>query len=218
MQETVFDPTVIDIDTNSIDEPFEYLYPFFQQIKDININNFNFEIFKKYIEELSPEEFETLWDEKIRNLLQMINDSYLTVDIEDLEKSDAETRQIAFVKYVEFLMNVLPYKIVFGKYIEKPFKSLTELDNWLSEQDISNDLAQLLEEDIAVIKNMYNLIKTSILSSRRSATEYKQRVEKLRSFISHENDFKNYFISIVEDTDNENLKNLILKYYENEYF
>ena len=218
MQETVFDPTVIDIDTSSIDEPFEYLYPFFQQIKDININNFNFEIFKKYIEELSPEEFEILWDEKIRNLSQVINDNYLTVDMEDLEKSDAEARQIAFVKYVEFLMNVLPYKIVFGKYIKKPFKSLTELDNWLSEQDISNDLAQLLEEDIAVIMNMYNLIKTSILSGKRSATEYKQRAEKLKSFINHENDFKNYFINIVEDTDNENLKNLILKYYENEYF
>ena len=218
MQETVFDPTVINIDTNSIDEPFEYLYPFFQQIKDINIKDFDFEIFKKYIEELNTDEFEILWDEKIRALMQKIDDTYLTVDLEDLEKSDAESRQIAFIKYIEFLMNVLPYKIVFAKYIKRPFKTLTELENWLSGQDISNDLAQLLDEDVEVIKNMYNLIKTTILGSRRSVAEHKQRIEKLKSFIDHENDFKNYFISIVEDTDNENLKNLILKYYENEYF
>ncbi|HIP33459.1 MAG TPA: hypothetical protein EYG89_01705, partial [Bacteroidia bacterium] len=87
MQETVFDPTVINIDTNSIDEPFEYLYPFFQQIKNINIKDFNLDIFKKYIEELNSEEFDTLWDENIRPLLQKIDDEYLTVDLEDLEKS-----------------------------------------------------------------------------------------------------------------------------------
>ena len=189
MQETVFDPTVINIDTNSIDEPFEYLYPFFQQIKDINIKDFDFEIFKKYIEELNTDEFEILWDEKIRALMQKIDDTYLTVDLEDLEKSDAESRQIAFIKYIEFLMNVLPYKIVFAKYIKRLFKTLTELENWLSGQDISNDLAQLLDEDVEVIKNMYNLIKTTILGSRRSVAEHKQRIEKLKSFIDHENDF-----------------------------
>ena len=217
MQETVFDPTVINIDTNSIDEPFEYLYPFFQQIKDINIKDFNFEIFEKYIEELSLDEYETLWDEKIRSLLQEINSNYLIIDTEDLEKSDTKTCQIAFIKHIEFLMDTLPYKVIFAKYIKKPFKSLTELENWLSEQDISNDLAQLLEEDIVIVKNMYNLIKTTILGSKRSVAEHKQRVEKLKTFINHENDFKIHFINIVKDTDNENLKNLILEYYKNEY-
>ncbi len=211
-----FDPTILDL-TDQINEgQFEYFEPFLKEIKEINIKDFNFDIFKKYIEELNPDEFEHLWSKDLEDLMHFIDENYLIVDIEEFEKSDIDVKQIMFIEYIEFLMNVLPYKVVFAKYIKKPFKNLTELENWLDNKNISNDLALLLEEDITIINNMYNLIKSTISTSRK-AVEYMQRAEKLKSYIEYESNFRDYFIGIVEDTDNEMLKHLILKYYESEF-
>jgi len=212
----ILDPTVLDLDANTIDDPFEYFDPFIEQIKNINIRDFDFDIFKKYVEELSVDEFEQLWKNKIFPVLQVIDENYLIVDIEEFEKSAPDVKQVMLVEYIEFLMSVLPYKVVFAKYIKKPFKSLTDLENWLSDKNIANDLALLLQEDVTIINNMFSLIKTTIASSKK-ADEYNQRAEKLKSYIEYENNFRDYFIGIVEDTDNEMLKNLILKYYESEF-
>ena len=217
MQETIFDPTVINIDAEAVDEPFEYFDPLLTEIKNIDIQNFNFEIFEKYIEELTADEFTELWNSKLLPVMQEINDKYLVVDLDEFAHSDTETNQIMTIKYIEFLMSVLPYKIVFAKYLKKPFASLLELNSWLDSRDISEDIGQLLEDEIVVIKNMYDLIKTTIYESKKTNKEFQQRIDKLASYIKYEEDFKNYFIDIVKDTENEKLKNLILKYYANEY-
>jgi len=217
MQETIFDPTVINIDAEAVDEPFEYFDPLLTEIKNIDIQNFNFEIFEKYIEELTADEFTELWNSKLLPVMQEINDKYLVVDLDEFAHSDTETNQIMTIKYIEFLMSVLPYKIVFAKYLKKPFASLSELSSWLDSRDISEDIGQLLEDEIVVIKNMYDLIKTTIYESKKTNKEFQQRIDKLASYIKYEKDFKNYFIDIVKDTEDENLKNLILKYYANEY-
>ncbi len=213
----IFDPTVMNIDTDVIDEPFEYMEPFLNQIKNIDIQDFDFDLFEKYVEEMNSDEFTEFLNSKLLPVLQEIDGKYLVVDIDEFEKSDTDAQQVMAIKYAEFLMSVLPYRIVFAKYLRKPFSSLSELASWLDTRDVSADLAKLLEDDIVVIKNMYNLIKNTIYEARKPNTEYKQRIDKLSSYIEYEKNFKEYFIGIVQDTEQENLKNLILKYYSNEY-
>ena len=213
----IFDPTVMNIDTNMIDEPFEFMEPFLSQIKNIDIQDFDFDLFEKYVEEMNSDEFTEFLNSKLLPVLQEIDSKYLVVDIDEFEKSDTDAQQVMAIKYAEFLMSVLPYRIVFAKYLRKPFSSLSELASWLDTRDVSADLAKLLEDDIVVIKNMYNLIKNTIYEARKPNAEYKQRIDKLSSYIEYEKNFKEYFIGIVQDTEQENLKNLILKYYSNEY-
>jgi len=215
--DTIFDPTVINIDVEAIDEPFEYLDQFFDQIKNINITDFNFDIFEKYITELSDADYVQLYDSKIKDILTSIDDSYLTVDIDEFDAADTEANKVMFVKYIEFLMDTLPYKIVFAEYIKKPFNTLSELEDWLADKNISEDLAKILESHITIINNMYNLIKTTIKMTKKPSKEYQQRADKLKYYLDYENNFKDYFIGLIEDTDNERLKNLILKYYGCEY-
>ena len=215
--DTIFDPTVINIDVEAIDEPFEYLDQFFDQIKNIDITDFNFDIFEKYITELSDADYAQLYDSKIKDILTSIDDSYLTVDIDEFDAADTEANKVMFVKYIEFLMDTLPYKIVFAEYIKKPFNTLSELEDWLAGKNISEDLAKILESHITIINNMYNLIKTTIKMTKKPSKEYQQRADKLKYYLDYENNFKDYFIGLIEDTDNERLKNLILKYYGCEY-
>ena len=211
-----FDPTIIDLTDIANESEFEYFEPFVKQIYDINIKDFDFDIFKKYVEELTSEEFDKLWDEKFNDLMKYINDNYLVVDLDEFEKSESSVKQVMFIEYIEFLMKVLSYKVVFAKYIKKRFDNLNQLEDWLSNKQISNDLALLLEEDIVIINNMYNMIRNTIAESKK-AEDYLQRADKLISYIEYESNFRDYFISIVEDTEDEKLKDLILKYYDCEF-
>ena len=211
-----FDPTIIDLTDIANESEFEYFEPFVKQIYNINIKDFDFDIFKKYVEELTSEEFDKLWDEKFNDLMKYINDNYLVVDLDEFEKSESSVKQVMFIEYIEFLMKVLPYKVVFAKYIKKRFDNLNQLEDWLSNKQISNDLALLLEEDIVIINNMYNMIRNTIAESKK-AEDYLQRADKLKSYIEYESNFRDYFISIVEDTEDEKLKDLILKYYDCEF-
>ena len=216
MQE-IFDPTVNNIDTDAIDEPFEYLYPFLEQIENININDFSFDIFEKYINELSDSDYQKLYDSKLKLLLDDIDNNFLTVDVDEFEEANIDANKVMFIKYVEFLMDTLPYKVVFAEYIREPFSSLSDLEKWLAGRDISEDLENILLTYINIINNMYDLIKNTIDTTKKLNKEYKQRVDKLKYYLDYENNFKDYFIGIVADTDNDKLKNLILNYYGSEY-
>ena len=213
----IFDSSIMNIDADTIDEPFEYMDQLLKQITTIDIQDFDFELFEKYVEELDSTEFNEFWNSKMLPVIREIDSKYMVVDIDEFENSDTNAKQIMTSKYIEFLMSVLPYKIIFAKYIRKPFNSISELATWLDTRDVSKDLTNLLNEDIIVIKNMYSLIKNTIYDAKKSNAEYKQRINKLSSYIEYEKNFKEYFIGIVQDTEQENLKNLILEYYSNEY-
>jgi len=213
-----FDPTVLNIDEEAIEEPYEYFNSLIQQVNDVNIQDFDYELFEKYTNELTEKEFEQVWNKKFIDMLNNIDDKYLAIDIDEFEESDSESKRIMLNKLIEFMMYVLPYKIVFSKIIKNKFSTINDLSSWIDKQDISELVSDAIEENIKVVNNMYNLIKNTIdENNKKNIDEYRQRLLKLRNVLEYENSFKDYFINLVKGTEDSKLKSLILKYYENSY-
>ena len=213
-----YDPTVLNIDETVIDDPFEYMKPFIDQIKNINIRDFDYELFEKNINEMNDDDFEHFFQEYMIPVLQEIDDKYLLVDFNEFEVSNTDAKKVLLNEYIKFLMQELPYDIIFAHYINKPFNKLTEVDQWLAIHDISKDLSDIIDQQIITIKNTYNLINNEINTSKRVKNDYKSRAEKLASVINHTINTKEYFKEILNSTENSQLRDLILRYVENEFF
>ena len=215
-----YDSTVEQIDMDTIQDDFVYLDPFISQIKNIDIQDFDYDIFQRYIEDIRDDRFETPWDEKLLPLLKYIDENYLITDYNEYEGLTPGQKKFMFLRTIKFLMLTLPYTIFFGRVLKKQFNTLTELENWLRKNDIESKLIQAIEHESIAISNIYSVIKQTIHSStkKKIVEEYGDQANKLKEIIDYEKDFIEYFVGVIEDTDEEKLVHLLLKYYESEYF
>ena len=189
-------------------------------LNDLNIKDFNFLIFEDDIEKLSDEEFEYFWEKFFKLWLDKINDNYLEIDLDlfYFQLSNTQEKKYLLKKIVHFITMFLPYNVI-KTIINKRFTSFEECEASLTDLiiNLSSDPGfireSILEEinnNIQKVKNLYTSLESMTSLAKKNTLD--DSLELLHSQLNKQIDYLEIFKTVIQNTDEENLKDLILIY------
>jgi hypothetical protein len=207
-----------------------------EYLMDMDIKNFNYYVFESDIEKLSNEEFEYWYQEYFYDWINNLNESFLDVDINELEKNfkTPEEKRLFLKKVVFFVMHIFPYEIIKG--LVQDIKSYPDLipDSTIDPEDIyetdfynifdidnpnivnlKTSISKLLRARITKLNNWIGILDDFSSVSKKDTLE--DSVKLLETHINKQNMYNNMYIDIIEDTPIEHITNIINIYLQKDY-
>jgi len=213
------DPVIVKINNTDTYNNYDYITSFFDKIKDVNITDFDFEIFKEYITELTEKDFNKLWDDVILDTLKYIEDNYIFLETDKFELIDTtKIKKNLLIRVIEFIMDKFPYDVFYKHVMPKELTSVNEVQNWLDDNE--DDLRNIIIEELRVIetniRSAETIIKLAIDDVKKAANreKYKDRMSYINKVVNINSKYNEYFISLIQDTSIDKLKDLLVKYAE----
>jgi len=205
-----------------------------EYLQQMDIKNFNYYVFESDIEKLSYEEFEYWYQQYFRDWISDLNEDYLDIDLENLERNfkNPDEKRFFLKKIVFFVMHIFPYEILkdimldIQKYpelagdldlnnlYEGDFYNIFDIDN-PNVIHLKACIQKLLNHRIVKLKNWINILDDFSTVSKKDTLE--DSVALLDSHIDKQNMFNNMYIEIIDGTPLEKITNLFNIYIEKDF-
>ncbi len=211
--------TEIEFEKNYENE-FEYMQSSLDQIKFLKIEDFDLEFWNNSIDEMDDKSFAIFWDNHLLPVLQYIDNNYICLMMDDyMNLDDYKILKNIINKLVKFIMDILPYDIIHDILIDHKITDVHSLNRFLEneENNIKLDINDKIDHMITIYKNTKNIVKKYIDDSTKPIVKdkYLERLEKLDSNIHKEFRYLEFYKSMVNQTDYNNLDSMIRTFYIN---
>ena len=192
-----------------------YLQKPIQQIKDLDIKNFNFIIFEEDIDNMEADEFKNFYDNWFIPAIEYLN-NYLDIDISTIQFKTFRLKQIFVKNIIKFVMNTLPYTY-FKNYlntcsVESFHEALDHLDG-IKEK--------LLEQVYALNKQYTNFVELmsnieDTIANEKKRNQFNDMLTLLDTNMDSKFKITEYQKHVIQDTPEQSLKDLMKKYLQND--
>ena len=199
-----------------IGKDLEYLWNF-------DIKNFNYVIFENDLELINDGEFEYFWKKFFLLFLDNLNENYLENNIEDFQFQLSNTYEKRFLvkKIIHFIMLFFPYYIFKDMIVEKEFENKNDAISYINfladnePKELRNKLISLMENAIKKSENFLNSIQQ--LSKFSKKNELEDSLTLLEDQLKKQDVYIKLFIEMINNTEIDKLKNLLIKYLEKDF-
>ena len=198
-----------------------YLEEYFNQIEKLDIQFFNILLFKNEFENLDNKEYEIIFEERIRGLLDniLLDISLLLPDDTVLINNEVTSKLInknLFIDFIEFYMYKLPYVYlseILNKY-ESNIDFFEELNNnpEIIKEKINNQIDKFYNLNINLLKIINNL--SGNISTNKARDKNEVAFKLFQDHVSNKKEDFNSYKNLISETYLSDLINLINVYIE----
>lgn len=191
------------------DETSSSMKIFYQAIEDVDISNFNFNLFEKSLDELYYNNKKGLIIKSFSPLLYYFEENFLNLDLENTFELMDIDEKVSFIKFfVKFFMTTLPNKVLSQILENNNIKNKVEAYSLLESDAFRDDL-------IATINfHLYQLLQIKgYIESNNSQTNK----GKLIDAIDRDVHFIKEIVENIKASNDEGLTKLFSKYLENNF-
>jgi len=195
-------------------------------LNEMNIKDFNYIIFEEDIERLDDEEFEYFWKEFFEEWLGAINDTFLYINLDKFKFQLSSTLEKKFLvkKIVHFIMMYLPYNVisdVIKYHITIDIEHKQQLIDYLEEMRettpsfLKTSIIGSIDKSSQRIKNLFESLNSMVKFSKKGTLE--NSISLVEDQLSKQELYLTLFKELANNTDNDNLYNLVMLYIDNDF-
>ena len=193
-----------------------YMRNVMDNIKNVDIRNFNYIVFEEDIDNMYKSEFETFFKEYIVDLIGYLN-QYLSINIDELINESYRVKH-AFVKnIIRFFMNTLPY-IYMKEYLENNgADGLHDALDMFNDDLKDNIIKQIVSANsqYSNFNSMMNDVKDTITNEKKK-DKFEGMLSLLDSSMDNKSKLLDYYTDIIQSSGNDGLKALFKLYLKND--
>jgi len=198
-----------------LDKDLEYL-------RDLDIQNFNFNIFEDDLDKLNDNEFEFFWKRFFLPWLHKIDENYLSIGVEDFQfqLSNSSEKRFLIKKLIHFVMLFLPY-IAISKVLEKAgIETLSQARDEFQfyethDSFLRTSIIESLDYSIEKLNNLIKSLKSFSKITKKGELGYS--VDILEDQTRKQQYYTEIFKNIINRTSAEKLNNLVKLYIEKDF-
>ena len=184
-------------------------------LQKLDFHNFNYFNFEQDVIDLNNAEFAFWFDRGFQPWLINIDQNYLDLDYEDLfyQFNNIEEKRLFLLKIVNFVMYLLPYEILRNIFINEDISNSVELLEYLEDDHFLITLRESIMFEIDRNKKGVEDFVDALFQLGKVAKKNleDEDVVPLKEHIEKQNFFLDIFKRLIENTDMQKLKNLIIQ-------
>ena len=192
-----------------------YLQKPIQQIKDLDIKNFNFIIFEEDIDNMEADEFKNFYDNWFIPAIEYLN-NYLDIDISTIQFKTFRLKQIFVKNIIKFVMNTLPYTYF------KNYLNTCSVESFHEALDHLDGIKEKLLEQVYVLNKQYtNFVELmsnieDTIANEKKRNQFNDMLTLLDTNMDSKFKITEYQKHVIQDTPEQSLKDLMKKYLQND--
>jgi len=199
-----------------LEEEFYYMQNTIDDIKNVNIKDFNYIIFEEDLDNMYKTEFLKFFNKNIKALIEDLN-IYLSIDLDELFEAPYRIK-LSFVKnIVRFFMNTLPYIYM------KEFLSSNEVEGLHDALDLFDDNLQTniinqikkSQEQYSSFNTMMSDIEDTITNEKKK-NKFNNMLTLLDASMTNKSKLLDYYKSIIQNSGHDGIKSLFKLYLKND--
>lgn len=195
---------------------FYYMQEALNNIKELNIQNFNYIVFEEDLDNMYKSEFEEFYRTQIIPTFEYLK-QYIDIDTEIVHDEPYRIKHIFVKNIVRFIMNTLPY-IYMKEFLET--KDVEGMHDAFDEfnDDIKINIITQINKSHEQFEN-FNSMMTDIgggITNDKKRGKFNGMLGLLDSSINNKSKLLDYYVSVIQNSGSDNLKELFKTYVRND--
>ncbi len=216
------DRTDLGINTIKVldDGELYYMKEYKEKLLQLDTKNYNYIIFEEDINNMVYDEFKQYWDTDFIDILEFF-DRYLAIDVDVIINhwEDNLTQNKTFLKdIIKFLSTILPYTYLREMLHDKNLDGFHDVLDFISNNSMKDALIVYLDKQSKEQDNFYKLMDNveENITNRAKKSKFQNSLEILNSKINEKKKVLDYYRSILANSGEENIKELLKLYIKND--